>query len=360
MAKGQPGVPGGSGNGSGHGGGKPSDAGSKKGDLYGDQYVILRDFDASTSNDLVSDKESGDGDGEPLFDLNGNPILLGSDGAPIFYVLDSAGDWVIDPLRANLVQSIDLGRANVARAPESVMAKSLTEALAKLETAVDVDPAGRIVYDTGMFDENNSPILATIDSPLENLALYKHLMTVGSNSSWPAVKNSWPEDLKNLISDNPNFDSWDPSSLLAAAFDKSTPISVDAVLTENTILGVNTVLATKDNLGNPIVDYFEFNNGATETYTHSREVKYGDTLITWLADPEGDGTFEYVLPTTVFDAVFGAKEWIDPSLTSGADDFAQAVDDARAVISFLHDQLGAKEVTVPILATAYNHDMLIG
>ena len=33
------------------------------------------------------------------------------------------------------------------------MEKSLTEALAKLETAVDVDAAGRIVYDTGAVDE---------------------------------------------------------------------------------------------------------------------------------------------------------------------------------------------------------------
>lgn len=359
MAKGQPGVPGG-GSGSGHGGGKPPGAGSKKGDLYGDQYKLVRDFDASTSNDIVSDKESGDGDGEPLYDINNNPILLGSDGNPIYYVQDSAGDWVIDPARASLVQSIDLGRANVARAPESVMTKSLNEALTKFQTAVDVDAAGRIVYDTGSVDENNLPVLATIDSPLENLALYKNLMTAGTNSSWPAVQNNWPEELKNLIADNPNFYSWDPSSLLAAAFDKATPISIDAVLTENTILGINTILATKDNLGNPIVDYFEFNNGTNETYTHSREVKYGDTLVTWLADPEGDGTFEYVVPTTVFDAVFGAEEWIDPSLTSGADDFAQAVEDSRAVISFLHDQLGAKEVTIPILATQHSHDMFIG
>ena len=96
---------------------------------------------------------------------------------------------------------------------------------------------------------------------------------------------------------------------MGAAFDKAAPVSIDAVLTENTILGVNTVLTTTDNLGNPIVDYFEFNDGTAETYNHSREAKYGDTYITWLADPEGDGTFTYVAPTSVIDAVFGGDEW---------------------------------------------------
>jgi hypothetical protein len=64
---------GGHGSGSG-GGGKPDGAGSKKGDLFGDQYVLLRDVDPS----------DGGGSGEPVLDANGNPILVGTNGLPIF------------------------------------------------------------------------------------------------------------------------------------------------------------------------------------------------------------------------------------------------------------------------------------
>lgn len=336
---------GGEGGGGGHGGGKPPGAGTKKGDLYGDQYVLLRDLDPAS--DTTADGEPGDGDGEPVYDANGNPILLGSDNLPIYYVQDTEGDWIIDPLRVDYVQAIELGRANVARAPDSVMQKSLNEALEKLQSAVDVDAAGRIVYDTGEDDELGNDILATIDSPLENLALYKYLMTAGGESSWPEVVEHWPETLKNLIATDSDFANWDPSSLLGAAFDKATPISIDAVLTENTVLGVNTVLSTTNNLGNPIVDYFEFNDEITETYDHSREAKYDDTYVTWLAD-NGDGTYSYVEPVSVFDAVFQGQEWVDANPNAGADDFAQAVDDSRAVISFMHDQLGAMEVPAPV------------
>jgi len=105
--------------------------GGGSGDLFGDQYVLVRDLDPAA--DAYPDGEPGDGDGEPVFDANGNPILLGSDGLPIYYVADPAaeGDWILDPARAGLAQTVELGRANVARAPESVMQQALTEALAK-------------------------------------------------------------------------------------------------------------------------------------------------------------------------------------------------------------------------------------
>ena len=342
------------------GGGNPNagnpNAGTKKGDLYGDQYVLVRDLDPSTVGENP-DQEPGDGDGEPLFDENGNPILLGSDKLPISYI-DIEGDWILDPARAEFAETIELGRANVARAPEKVMEKALGEALNKLESAVDVDAAGRIVYDTGELDESGNPVLSTIDSPLENLALFQHLMTAGGDSSWSEVKDDWPETLKSLIATNSEFENWDPSSLLGAAFDKATPISIDAVLTENTVLGINTVTTATDNIGNPIVDYFEFNDGTTETYNHVREAKYSDTYVTWLDDDDEDGTFEYVDPVSVYDAVFGGEEWVDANRNAGADDFAQAVDDARAVIAFMHDQLGAMEV--PAGWTPPGSDLLLG
>lgn len=152
----------GEGGGGGTGGGKPPGAGSKKGDLYGDQYILLRDVDPS----------DGGGSGEPVLDANGQPILVGSDGSLIYFEANTDGDYEIPATSLPYVQEVELERANVARAPDKVMEKSLVEALEKIETAsiVSVDPAGRIVCDG-----------VTIDSPLENLALYKYLMTAGGS-----------------------------------------------------------------------------------------------------------------------------------------------------------------------------------
>jgi hypothetical protein len=35
--------------------------------------------------------------------------------------------------------------------------------------------------------------------------------------------------------------------------------------------------------------------------------------------------------------VFNNTNWVDPTATGGADDFATAADDYRAVIEFVHD-----------------------
>ena len=317
----------GSGNGKGQGGGRPDNpgGGSDKGDLYGDQYILLRDLNPS----------DGGGNGEPVLDANGQPILVGSDGSLIFFELDPAtGDYEIPADKVDLVQEVDLGRANVARAPDSVMEKSLNEAMNKImaATVVDTDAAGRITTDG-----------VAIDSPLENLALYQYLMTAGGQQSWTAVQNYWPDQIAALS-------NWDPSSLLAAAFDKFNPVTMDAVLYENTTLGVNQVT------GNTI-DYFDFTLDGGEAYNYSREARWSDTYIQWYENLDDDAELELVEPTSVYDAVFGGQEWSDeylqsdgstqPVTNAGMNDFAQAVEDARAVIYFMHENLGAIEVPAP-------------
>ena len=317
----------GSGNGKGQGGGRPENpgSGSDKGDLYGDQYVLLRDFNPA----------DGGGNGESVLDANGQPILVGSDGSLIYFEMDPAtGDYEIPADKVDLVQEVELGRANVARAPDAVMQKSLDEAMSKImaATVVGTDAAGRITVDG-----------VAIDSPLENMALYQYLMTAGGQQSWVSVQNYWPESIAAL----PN---WDPSSLLGAAFDKFTPISIDAVLYQNTTLGVNLVTGSS-------VEYFDFTVDGGEAYNYSREARWGDTYIQWYQNLDDDPDLELVEPTSVYDAVFGGQEWndqylqsdgsIQPATSAGANDFAQAVEDARAVIYFMHENLGAIEVTAP-------------
>ena len=67
---------------------------------------------------------------------------------------------------------VELGRLSVGRAPEKVLTHSLDEALSKLTAAgavIAVDSTGRLTVNG-----------VTIDSPLENLALYDKYMTTGS------------------------------------------------------------------------------------------------------------------------------------------------------------------------------------
>lgn len=57
--------------------------------------------------------------------------------------------------------------------------------------------------------------------------------------------------------------------------------------------------------------------------------------MTYLKDVDGDGDYETVTES-IMDAVFGGTDWTDTT-AGGADDFAQAADDARAVIEFVHE-----------------------
>jgi hypothetical protein len=79
-------------------------------------------------------------------------------------------------------QEVDFGRTSVIRSPVSVIEQSLGEVVTKLATAqcTTLDPPGRLVNTTDV-DPNvdGDQVSATIDSPLENLAIYRQLMLTG-------------------------------------------------------------------------------------------------------------------------------------------------------------------------------------
>ncbi|MCP5363686.1 MAG: hypothetical protein H6905_00365 [Hyphomicrobiales bacterium] len=283
------------------GGGQPADAGDMKGDLYGDLYVLLRDLDAS----------DGDGDinGEPELDGNGNEILIGLDGSLIYKTAE--GDIPEELLEQ--VQEVEFSRLSVARSPAHVTDHALEEAMTKLEaaTSVTLDAAGRIVADG-----------ETIDSPLENLALYHFLMTT-DQAEWPAYI---PENV-------------DIPALFGAAADKATPVTLDTLIYENSILGVNEIdPETRD------ITYEDYSS-----FDYSRSDKYGDVTVSWYEDDDGDLTDLELQTDSVLNAVFGGEDWVDEHEAAGVDDFAQAADDARAVISFLHEMPIFEPVEADIL-----------
>lgn len=272
-------------------GGKPGTAGSKSGDLYGDMYVILRD-------DNGVPILSAAGFVQPI-DANGNLIPLDAEGTPI------------DP---SLAVEVELSRLNVGRSPTSVLDRRSAEVVTLLNsaTAVSLDASGRLVVTTAEGTK-------TIDAPLENLALYVALMSTGTI---PGVTDLPGTELDYLV--DGKFTSQDlqaATGLFAAAADKYTVLSPDAVAYLNAILGIKTV--TSGDVTYSSMDYSSF--------TYDRSDAYDGETITILVK-QADGSY---IPTSVniYEAVFKSVDYTQ----TGFDAFATATDDARAVIAFIHD-----------------------
>jgi hypothetical protein len=263
------------------GGGQPSGAGTKKGDLYGDLYVILRDEDGVP---VLKQLPDGTWVVQPI-DANGNIIPLSDEGE------------ALDP---TLLQSVEFERLNVAKSPSKVLTHSLDEAFSKISagSVITLDAAGRIVIDG-----------STIDSPLENLALYKALMT---NTLPTEISSKLPSTLS-------------ASSLLAAASDKTSTLTVDTMVYLNAVLGIN--LTTNNGVTYSSYDF---------TSDYDRQTVYGDKTAEVLV-LQADGVTYLKTTVNIYDAVFNSTDWNDADASGGADDFAQAADDALQVIEYVHD-----------------------
>ena len=275
-------------------GGRPPGAGTMKGDLYGDMVVLLRDENGEPV--LVNDQlqviafiYDETGNVVPLTDSAGNLVIIPYDEEG-----ELLGEVVVDGTTYSVVPAeVDLGRLSVARSPSRVLDHALDEALSKLTAefaVIGLDPSGRLTVDG-----------VTIDSPLENLALYDAYMTTGSipGVTLPAGFN--------------------PASLLAAAADKTGSIIVDTVVYMNSILGINTEGS-----------YYDFS-----TYSYDREATWKTVEVEVLVyDPATDTYVKKFV--NIYDVVFDNTDWTDTT-AGGADDFAQAADYYLQVIEFVHD-----------------------
>lgn len=194
----------------------------------------------------------------------------------------------------------------------------MTEALSKLDGGVvgdtiTLDPAGRLVTEDG----------ATIDSPLENLAIYKSLITAASidgtitltvNDGSSTYTLTLPEDLRLDLA----------ASALAAASDKTGELTIDE------IVGISTLLGVEDELGELVTD---------SSYTCDRSEIYTDGVLDVWILVEDNGVY---VPTQV--DLYDAVEWntvednsIKDNTTGGIDLFAQEADDAVQALEFVHD-----------------------
>ena len=186
---------GGGSGGGGSGGGTAQAAGA----LYGDLYVIERDGNGVP---VLKEKTIT---GVKYTASNRSPLAARS--SPLNF--DDEADLqsrVGGRVRragtdVDLLQSVSFGRESVSRAPATVLDKSYGEAIksinaatpgqcSKLDDSLDgraikLDPAGRI---TLCLPSETLPVTyawKTIDAPLENLGLYRALMTTdASDRSW--------------------------------------------------------------------------------------------------------------------------------------------------------------------------------
>jgi len=275
------------------GGGKPFDAGTKKGDLFGDMYILLRD-----ENGVPVLLDGNEQVIAFIYDDTGALVpLLDADGARVVIPRNEEGDLLTSMTIGETTYDVypgevELGRLSVSRSPTKVIEHALDEALTKLtapDAEVTLDASGRLVVNG-----------VTIDSPLENLALYDTYMTT---DSIPGV--TLPA-------------GFDPASLLAAAADKTGTIQVDTVVYINSILGINTPTS-----------YYDYSD-----YNYDRTATWESVNVTVLVYDEVNNVY-VPTPVNVYETLFSSTQW-DDSTEGGADDFAAATDDYLQVLEFLH------------------------
>jgi len=345
---------GGSGGGSGNGGGGSGggsggggDGGGETPDL-GDLFVLKRD--ARGVPELTAESCQ-----QPLAAPG---VTLPAVGTIPECVPASATDSCVipvDPATCAVVvgyetytQEVDFGRTSVVRSPVSVLEQQLDDVVVNLATAdcTTLDAAGRLV--TSTVADDGTVTSGAIDSPLQNLAIYRQLMLTGFLGTESAHL-----DLKDT-----NFLNTAARGI-GAAIDKTGKVSVDTVVYLNQIMGLSDP-GTTTVLGDPIcINVKEEVKGVVQpvqkcflnygAYAYNRGTNFG-SLPSPAYIPEGSptpGTFEFlteVLPSTVpvtfqiaqrliTSTVFGDA----PGFTAGnIGGFAQAADDTRAVINFMH------------------------
>ena len=177
--------------GQGHEGGGESGGGGGCGDVFGDLIHIKRNLDT----------------GQPVFaqrwvELPAEVQGYGWGYCPIaIYEEDGVTKEIpflpyscdIDPDYADFVQEVNyFGRLNGGRTKERNSRMHLDEVISNIKAAdqLKLDPTGRLMMG---FDcvENGDCSWATVDSPMESMALYVRLMKYGHIATDPYEVNTW-------------------------------------------------------------------------------------------------------------------------------------------------------------------------
>jgi len=364
----------GQGGGGGNGGGGPGGGGDDaSAPDFGDLIILYRDewgVPIPSPSVPVPDPESGQMvDGglcwQPLADTDFSYAGWTVPTDRVVYPTASTavdGGWLIpvdqytcgvEGFFSSYTREVDFGRTNEARSPASVFEAQLEDVVIKLATAdsTSLDPAGRMVASNCGADELT--ITSTIDSPLQSMAVYRQLMLTGT------IGVELPQDADILDT---------AARGLGVAADKTGEVNVDMVAYLNMLMGLDvtpTILPKRcENYREEVqgtiqlvekcfLDYSLYDDGSGMLgYMYDRSDTFGalpaPPYIFTATYPTGEGIFEYLAVLTedppTFQIVRGPileavpKLVADPDYTGaniGA--FAEAADDTRAVINFMHD-----------------------
>jgi hypothetical protein len=313
------------GGGGGQGGG--SNAGRGSGDVYGDLWILYRDADGAPITETVTGPDGSDyqcvqpvaswatdpADPDPLTDLI--HLVVSTDGP----------EAKCEPTDADLpfLMEVDFGRLNLVRSPSKVLDKAYDAALTTLlsglaDGGISVDPAGRL---TAIIAGEEK----TVDSPLENVALYLELM---KNGNGDLKQNgitviSLPNDLNGFGEEDFRPATWldVAAALFADGAEKSGLINLDEVVYINEFLGLNVTAGGSE-------DYAHYVG-----YGYDRQARYSGVTANILVE-SSPGTYQEQL----------VDLWLWPGMfnqvTVGATNargFAAAANDALQVIVFIHD-----------------------
>jgi CBS domain-containing protein len=272
----------------------------------------------------------------------------------------------IDPKYAGCVTEADFGRLSAVRSPPKVLDSALIELLTALTTPdneIDLDEAGRLIVS---YTEDGVPVVRTIDAPRENLAGFERLLETTALSH-PEVNPG--DDAALLLPEWPEHegDSDDvralrlmdrAAAMLGAAADKFHPMGLDELMYTTVIMNIGADMTPEaetlfgppktgqeeDKAPFPYFNFSKFSYNRAETYA-------GTVCYLKVGEVSGDPptTTVQVVREPILGLVFPllAEEELVGGLANGgtytqftgnnAWGFAQAVDDARAVIFFVHE-----------------------
>ena len=313
--------------------GKNPNPGVTKGGMYGDLFILYRDNNGEPYLDeegrvLVIAFESNG------FDEEGHPILsYDSEGFPIEYAEEGEEGYTLEYNEEGEIiatdeaapAEVEFGRLNLIRSPPHVLAAALDEAVRSLTASniilITEDFGGRLFAVYEEVDENGDNLTKTIDSPRENLAIYKELMLNGFTGELAFLLNYFEAgDLLDIA-----------ASAFAAGSDKTGFITTDEIVYCNTFLNINPTI------GPGIVSsYFDYTG-----YVYNRSC-FDDRFIRMtLVNGEYDQNRQ---PITISEAAaqghFGfTGKWYEDGQGGGWYDiaaFRTAADDAVQVIDFVH------------------------
>ena len=326
---------------------------------YGDLIILYRDANGVPNLTPEGMFPSVDPEGNPIMVEGGlcqQPIYFADDLCPLECAVPSVppGADVVDVDQTTCAvvvgceactQEVDFGRINEARSSDEVFDSQLQDVVVNLATSdcvVTLDPAGRMVTGTVDATAPDGYTTSAIDSPLQNLAIYRQLLQTGD------IGVTLPQEASILDT---------AARGLGAASDKSGEVNVDLVAYLNMIMGLSDPATTTILDPKICIEVREEVQGTVQLVTKCF-LNYGAYVYSRVDNftalpappyiPEEDptpGWFEYLVvldsevPTfTIAQGPITTAVFADAAFDGGnIGAFAQASDDTRATIDFMHN-----------------------